>query len=375
MYPFFSFGYINYGGYMSNSKRYNIFIFISSFARNLIEVFSAVFLYKKGFTLKEIMLFYSVYYFVSVFVNILTILISRVVSSKYILIISSMVYAFCFYYLSVMNCSLGNLMIFSVLFAVGCFTYHPLRHKYGIISCRKNLQKQIGSIVIITYLALTPSSLIGGYISEKYGLLFMTAVLFVISIIGIIPLLKFKDDMEEDSDFDIKSISKNRIFFFVLEQFKVVFVTLVPLYLFLNIKSDILYLGVINLFICLSAVIFIYIFIKRDVFKYFPYLNIIFCIILILKLNISSRIFMLVISFMEGFFLKMYEVCSTKNMYMVSGDISKYLIFVEIIFCSTRGFIFLAGYLFNNLTILLYVCIFFVFISGFLLKKNTERLV
>ena len=54
---------------MANYKKYNIFIFLSTVARNIFEIFSSVFLYKMGYNLKEIMLFYFILYFTAILVN------------------------------------------------------------------------------------------------------------------------------------------------------------------------------------------------------------------------------------------------------------------------------------------------------------------
>ena len=42
---------------MNNIKRYNLFILFSTIARNIVEVFSSVLLYKIGYTFREILLY------------------------------------------------------------------------------------------------------------------------------------------------------------------------------------------------------------------------------------------------------------------------------------------------------------------------------
>ena len=41
-----------------NQRRYNIFVFLSTFARQLIELFIPIILYKAWFTIKDIVLYY-----------------------------------------------------------------------------------------------------------------------------------------------------------------------------------------------------------------------------------------------------------------------------------------------------------------------------
>ena len=41
-----------------NQRKYNMFVFLSTFARQLIEAFIPIILYKAGFTLKEVIFYY-----------------------------------------------------------------------------------------------------------------------------------------------------------------------------------------------------------------------------------------------------------------------------------------------------------------------------
>ena len=42
----------------ANQKRFNIYVFLSTFARNLIELFIPIVLYNSGFNLTEIIFFF-----------------------------------------------------------------------------------------------------------------------------------------------------------------------------------------------------------------------------------------------------------------------------------------------------------------------------
>ena len=71
---------------MSNIKRYNIFILLSTLARNIVEVFSSVLLYKMGYSLKEILLFYSLVYLTGAITSTIVIYLTKILKPKYILI-------------------------------------------------------------------------------------------------------------------------------------------------------------------------------------------------------------------------------------------------------------------------------------------------
>ena len=57
---------------MNNIKRYNIFILLSTLSRNIPEVYSAVLLYKMDYSLKDILLFFTVLYLLEGFLLFLT---------------------------------------------------------------------------------------------------------------------------------------------------------------------------------------------------------------------------------------------------------------------------------------------------------------
>ncbi len=358
---------------MDDCKKYNLFIFISSFARNLVEIFSGILLYKMGYGIRNILFFFGIVYFFSIFINVIVIRLDKIISSKSILVFSGLMFSISYCYFSKMGNSLLDLILFGGLYSLASFSYHPIRHIFGI-EASKGENRKIGNIVIFTYIGSMLSGILGGIIFSKFSLVGGAIFIFIISFMGIFCLRGFKENKcKSRRDKRVRDIGFNRILFFILEQFKVAFFLMVPLYLYLNVDDSIMYIGYVNVFMVLSAIIFIYFFVKRDIMRLFPYFNILFVLVLLLKLNISSKVMVLVVSFLEGFFLKMYEVCSTKNMYMVgNNDIYSYLTVVEIIFSISRTFIFMGGFVMDiSLKCFLYISLINIFISGFLLKKKS----
>ena len=134
---------------MQNTKKYNIFIFISTIARNIIEVFSAVLLYKMGYSIRNILLFYFLIYFVGIFVNYISLTLTKAINPKYILVFSGIMFGITFYYLSVMPNTIDNLIIYSILFAISSYTYHSLRHYFALkVLNRRDINMVISTTVI-----------------------------------------------------------------------------------------------------------------------------------------------------------------------------------------------------------------------------------
>ena len=357
---------------MSNIKRYNIFILLSTLARNIVEIFSSVLLYKMGYSLKEILLFYSIVYLIGAIISTIVIYLTKIVKPKYILILSSIIFSGSFYYMSIMSKTFINLIIFSIIYGMGAYTYHTIRHYYAIKSMNNHERKEIGSILIYTHIAMVISSILGTYVEAKLSRLILAIIVIVISILAIVPIFKYEDKIN-DKEVKIDKIEKNKFLFFVCEQAKVINLSLQPLYLFLFVNNTISYVGIFNIFMGISSCIFIYFFVRKvDDKKYFKYLNILFCIILILKLNISNKYLVLVIALFEGLGIKIFEIVSSENIYNIKSttNIKGYLLIVEIIFCLVRSIMCLMGYFINNIKIILYLTIIFIFMIGFIKRKE-----
>ena len=359
---------------MSNIKKYNIFIMLSTIARNIVEVFSSVLLYKMGYTLKEILLFFTILYFIGGIISVIVIYFTKYINAKYILILSSIIFSISFYYMSIMDKTINNLIIFSIIYGVGCYSYHSLRHYFAIKSIDKDKKKNIGSILIFSNIGLIIAPLLVGYITKKLSLIVLAIIVIILSILAIIPLFRL-DIKESNIPIKYKKIGKNKLLFFILEQAKVINLSLQPLYLYLFINNKIEYVGIFNAIMGVSACIFIYLFVRKiDDNKYFKYLNMLFCLILLLKLNITNKYLILLVGFFEGLGIKMFEIVSAENIYNINMDtnIKGYLILVEVIFCLTRSLLCLIGYFINDIRIILYLSIGLIFIISFIKRKDIK---
>ena len=282
---------------MDNIKRYNIFILLSTLARNITLVFSSVLLYKIGYSLKEILIFFCLLYFIGSIVSTITIFLIDKINIKYLLIISSIIFSTSFYYMSIMHKNMLNLIIFSVLYSIGSYSYHSIRHYLAIKIINKDKNNNIGNIIIYMNIAIIISSLGSGYIESITNTLTLSLIGVIISIISIIPIFKF-NIKEEKSSIKYNKLNKNKILFFILEQSKSIFLSLEPLFIYLFIEESTKYVGITSSLIGLSSCIFTYFFVRRvDDKKYFKYFNILLCINLFLKINISSKYIMLIIVF------------------------------------------------------------------------------
>jgi len=358
---------------MENFKKYNFFIFLSFFARNIVSLFSIVLLYKMEYSIKEILLSEMLIYLIGAISSYFFVYIGNKFNHKYTLMISSILFGITFYYLYTMEANLINLVIYSALFSISSYTYHPLRHYYALtLLPKKEKRKTIGNLLIYSYIAMIISPYLGAYLINNFGLLITVIVVTIISMFGMIPLffLKGRDKDEKISLKEtFKKIPKQSKKFFFLEQFKVIFTSLQPLYIYLYVDNNLEYIGIFNIFIGIASIIFIYFLTRKiDNAKYFLLLNIIFCIILIFKISIIDKYLLLAIAFLEGLGTKMYEVISTENMYFAGSKVgpNSFVIICELIFCLIRALICLFLILFiSDVKVMLAIMILGIFISSF----------
>ena len=335
-------------------------MFISTFTRNIIDLYSVVYLYKLYPSVKTIIGIYSLIYFLGIFISYLSIKLGNKVGYKYILIFSSIITSITFVVLN--STKIINTYIVSILLSLSIFTYHPLKHYYGITLL--NEKEKLGISLILIYLA----SFFSSYFVIKD---IKPIILIIITIIGIIPTLLIEKNIPKKIEYP-KNILPSKIQFFIFDQFRILFLLLEPLYLYI-ISKTISYVGIFNIIITISSIIYLYLIANNkniNIKKYYCYLNILFVIFLLLKLNITNKIILLIIAFFEGIGIKTNELISTMNLYKIKNlklsEKEGYLIISEIIFCSTRAIILFIFYLFNvNLVIMMYILLIGVFILSF----------
>ena len=343
---------------MKNIKFYNIFIFISTLTRNIIDIYSVVYLYQKGILIKEIILIYAFVYLFGAIISTFGIKLGNKIGYKYPLIISSIASSVAFYLIY----STKNIYLISIFLSLSIFTYHPIRHYYGITLLKD--KKNIGTTLIFIIIAQIVSSY---FAIKKIKIIY----LIIISIISIIPMLFIKKEKSKKITIPQK-IPSIKLRFFILDQFKIIFLLLEPLYLYL-VSKKLSYVGIFNIVTIISSIICLYVLSRLvNLKKYYKYINIIFVIVLILKLNIDNKTFLLIIAFLEGLGIKTNELVSTVNLYDNQDNNEGYVIISEIIFCITRSIILIILYLFNiNLKISMYILLIGIFFLSFQYKNTS----
>lgn len=343
---------------MKTIKNYTIFLFITTMTRNIIDIYSIIYLYQKSFSIKSIIGTYVLVYFIGIFISRYSILIGNKIGYKYILMLSTIVTSITFYIMQISN----NIYLIATFLSLSLFTYHPIRHCYGI-KLLKN-KKDISKTLIYTYIAQLLSSYI---VIKKISFIY----LIIISIIGIIPTLFIKKESSKKIKYPHR-ISNNKLNYFFYDQFKIIFLLLEPLYLYL-ISNNISYVGLFSIILTISSIVCIYYIVNKiNIYNNYQYINIIFTLILIIKLNADNKNLLLIIALLEGIGIKINELISNINLYDYNQISEGYIIVSETIFCLTRTLILgILYFLPISLKSILYILLVGVFLLSFQYKKDT----
>lgn len=361
---------------MSNLKKYNIFTFVTTFAKLLIEVFIPLILYNMNFTIKDIILFLIIKHALCTIFLPITKLVIKKKNTTFLMIISSILFTLSYIYLNFLTKNFFKLLIFTTLLSMYLTFYWVGRHTYALsIIEDKKATDNVSLYTIFTILGGLFSTYIGSILIEKTSYLFLSIIVLFLMLISIIPLTKIKSKKETN---EIKLINiitsfpkRNYIFTF-LDQLRFVLVTIFPLYIYLNINKSYKYIGIINIVSGLGSIIYIYILKKlmdKNKSDYLSSSLLYLAITYTLKLFTKNNIIFLIIVFFEGIFRSVVDLITLRNTYVYSKNYTRlnYTIFTEGINNIGRVIILTLFYITNiSLEKIILICILGILINIFI---------
>ena len=378
--------YNNYGDTMdSNQKKFNLYVFLSTFSRNLIEVFIPLILYKFGYSLKEVILYYLL-------VNVILIIFAYPciwISKKYSNRILSLIGIFSFIIVQIL---LNNLVydmkyifVLSFFYSIYRLGYWLSRRFYNLkVIHKKDISNTYSLISIINQLGLIISSYVGSLFLDFISIEALTIISIILFLISIIPLYKLDFDHEKNDEKiemikTIKRIPIRNLYIFGAYESINVTKFLFALYLFIYVKDNYQVVGIMNLLTNLATIIFAYFYGKKINEKNnYVKLSIIFIsLVYFLKANSISYLLLVIVAFLEGISSKMYELSISKEFYSMSKKFEyyNYNLVYELVLSIFRTFVLLVCYFFiNDLKIMIYFSIVLILISSFMnFKPLKER--
>jgi len=346
---------------MKNQRLYYLFIFFSTFSRNVIDIYSVIFLYQRFNSLKIVVLIYMLVYLFGSIISTLSLLLGNKYGYKYLLIGSQIMTVLAYY----LNQHSNSILLIAVCLSLSIFMYHPIRHYYGITLLKD--KEMIGKSLIINYGGILLSQF---FIIKKLSMIY----LIIISVVGIVPVIMMKKEDKKMIKYPkIKELSGKKLLFFGLDQTKIIFLLFEPLYLYL-ISKTISYIGIFNVVLTVSSIIYVYLIAyKINIEKRYKIINILFTLVLLLKLGIINKYLLLIVAFLEGIGVKTNELISTMNLYNYQdkNSFTGYLVISEIFFCLVRFLILLVIYLSNmSLKIFMYILLGGILLLSWMYQKR-----
>ena len=364
-----------------NRKMLNRYVFLSTFARNLIELFIGTILFNEGFDLKSVIFYYL---FVNIFSFILAfpcIQIAKRHSNRILTLLGIIAFILVQVCLNYIQLTYPYLLLLAFLYASYRRAYWMSRRYYTLqVIDKNNTSKDYSFVSILNQLALLLSSYAGSLLLEHINIATITYISILILLVGLYCVYKM------EYEFEINKTKLN-----VIETFRItpissiitigcyelqnVVTFLLPLYIVIYVKNTYTAVGFINLLAQLATILFLYAYgllINKD--KNYLKFSIVFLLVFkFLQVN-TAGIVLFIITFISGLATKMYEQSFNKELLLLSKhyEFHNFNILYE---CTQNIFrIITVSILFffvNDVRIMLYVTLAFIALPLFV-KFKTE---
>ena len=364
-----------------NTSYFNTYVFLTTFARSLLEVFIGTILYKIGFSLHEVVFYYVLVMGFSVVLAIPCSHISKKYSNKLLSIIGIMAFFLLQLVLNFITKEYYYLYLVAFLFALYRRAYWIARRYYTlqIIDDKKNIGKKYSIVSIANQLGSIIASYIGALLLQYFNVSIINIISFILLGISTYYLyqIKFKqekNDIKLNLLETIKCIPKTSILHIGCYELQLVVSYLFPLYIIIYVRDTYTAVGLINVIASVASLIFTYLY-GRLINKNKNYLKlsiILFIVVRILQIN-SYGFQLMILSFVIGFITKMYEQSFQKENILLSKlfEFNNYNYAYEMIQSTGRFIVFLVLYLFvSEIKIMLYITLCIIAIGIFIPFKT-----
>lgn len=368
---------------MNNRKKFELYVFLSTFSRNLIEVFIPVILYKFGYELKEVIIYFLLSNIFSLFLSYPLIEFSKKFNNKILTFIGIIAFVSLQIMLANITHSMTYILAISFLYALYRRGYWISRRYYNLqVMEKEKIGTTFSIISIVNHLGVLFASYIGAVMLDYLTVEFVTVISIIIFILSILPLsfMKFKHEKNNEKITlikTLKSIPFSNLYLFGSYELLNVIKCFFSLYIVIYVKDTYSTVGLFNLITNLSVLGFSYLYGKKiDEKKNYLKLSIILVVITyIFKAN-TTYIALAIVSFFEGVFTKMHEISISKEFYTLSKkfEYNNYNLAYEIVQNSFRTIAILSVLIFNiDLKTMIYILLAFQLIGIFMNFKQLEK--
>ena len=310
-----------------NQRRYNLFVFLSTFSRQLIELFIPIILYKAWFWIKDIVFYY---FCISLFSFILAPIVIKLARKiRYNTILLLWIISFIVLQLIIAHISISIRYLILVAFLFACYRrcYWITRRLYNLkVIHRTNIWISYTFISIINQLACMVATYIGAVLLDFVNIETLTCISILLFVISIYPISKIKTPKQKKSDtkldliWTLKKIDNSDKYIFGSYELLNFVRFLIPLYLFIYVSNTYQIVWILQVFTWLATIIFSYLYGKKINKGNVNYLRLsiwLIVLVYIMKLNVTW-ILLAIVSFLEWFISKMNEISVNKEFIKLS---------------------------------------------------------
>ena len=368
---------------MNNRKKFELYVFLSTFSRNLIEVFIPVILYKFGYELKEVILYFLISNVFSLILSYPLVLFSKKFNNKILTFIGIVAFVSLQILLANIRYSIYYIVIIAFLYALYRRGYWISRRYYNLnIMTKEKIGTTFSIISIVNNLGVILASYAGAIMLDYLNVITVTIISIIIFLLSIVPLtyMNFKHEKDEvklEVFKTIKEIPLRNLYLFGSYELLNVVKCLFSLYIFIYVKNTYSTVGLFNLITNLSVLGFSYIYGKKiDEKQNLLKLSIVLVVITYLFKANTTYIALAIVSFLEGIFTKMHEISISKEFYTLSKkfEYNNYNLVYEIVQNSFRAISLLVIYILNiDLKIAIYWLLFIMLLGAFMKFKYIEK--
>lgn len=363
-------------------KKFNMYVFLSTFSRNLIEVFIPMILYKNGYELKEVILYYFIVNLFSLIITYPCVWIAKKTNYK----ILSFLGIIAFFIMQVMLNSIIDSMIYIVtialLFALYRRCYWMSRRYYNLnVMSNKNISISYSIISIVNQIGVIVASYIGSLLLDFVSIKVLTIISIILFVTSIIPLCFIKihnnaNNKKIKSLETMRKISFKKLYVFGAYELLNVIKFLFPLYLLIYVKDTYQTVGILTLLTNLATLIFSYIYGKKiNGKKNFLNFSLLFVVIVYLLKANNTSYWLILIAFFEGIATKMLEISVNSEFYELSKkfEYEQYNLIYEMTQNIIRTIVMLILLLFvTELKLMIYITLIFIVVSVFFYNQNKK---
>ncbi len=368
---------------MNNRKKFELYVFLSTFSRNLIEVFIPVILYKFGYELKEVILYFLISNVFSLILSYPLVLFSKKFNNKILTFIGIVAFVSLQILLANIRYSIYYIVIIAFLYALYRRGYWISRRYYNLnVMTKEKIGTTFSIISIVNNLGVILASYAGAIMLDYLNVITVTIISIIIFLLSIVPLTYMyfkheKDEVKLEVFKTIKEIPLRNLYLFGSYELLNVVKCLFSLYIFIYVKNTYSTVGLFNLITNLSVLGFSYIYGKKiDEKQNLLKLSIVLVVITYLFKANTTYIALAIVSFLEGIFTKMHEISISKEFYTLSKkfEYNNYNLVYEIVQNSFRAISLLVIYILNiDLKIAIYWLLFIMLLGAFMKFKYIEK--